>query len=322
MTSALVSVDDVRAAGERIRGVTVRTPLVSASIPAVDRPLAMKAESLQPTGAFKLRGAYNAVASLPSELRMAGVVTHSSGNHGRALAWAAHAFGVPAVVVSPEDTPAVKVTGMRAVGAEVVLVPAVDRETAAERIAAERGAQLVPPYNDPRIIAGQGTVGLEIIEDAPDVSVVLVPIGGGGLIAGVSLVLAALAEQATVIGVEPEFAADAADSLAAGRRVPWTDEQTVRTAAEGVRVPVVGELNWEYIRRYVHAVVTVTEDEITAAMGELARTFRLVAEPSGAVAPAAALYRAAELPGGRTVAVVSGGNVDPLVLADVVRPSP
>src|SRR5690606_14215954 len=158
------------------------------------------------------RGAYNAVASIPEDRRAAGVVTHSSGNHGRALAWAARAFGVPAVVVSPEHVPEVKVAGMRAVGAEVVLVPSEERETTAGRIADERGAELVPPYDDPRVIAGQGTVGLEIVEDAPDVDVVLGPVGGGGLISGVSLVLAALAPDAKVIGVEPELAADTRDS--------------------------------------------------------------------------------------------------------------
>ncbi|MQA04385.1 MAG: pyridoxal-phosphate dependent enzyme [Streptosporangiales bacterium] len=315
----LVSLDDVYAARDRLAGVAVRTPLLSPSTPPARGPVLIKPESLQPTGAFKLRGAYNAVATIPADRRAAGVVTHSSGNHGRALAWAARAFGVPAVVVSPDNVPEVKIAGMRAVGAEVVLVPAAERHEAACRIAAERGAELVPPYDDPRVIAGQGTVGLEIAADLPEVSTVLVPIGGGGLIAGVSLVLAELAKTATVIGVEPELAADAADSFAAGRRVAWTDEQTAATAAEGVRVPVVGELTWAHIERYVHQVVTVTEDEITAAIGELARSYRVVAEPSGAVAPAAALYHATDLPAGPVVAVLSGGNAEPQVLADAVR---
>lgn len=315
--SDLVTLDDVRAAAERIRGSVVRTPLVRAS--GDPRALALKPESLQPTGAFKARGAVNAVSAIPPERRAAGVVTHSSGNHGRALAWAAQAFGVPAVVVCPDDAPTVKIEGMRAVGAEVVLVAPADRHVTADRLAAERGATLVPPYDDARVIAGQGTVGLEIAEDLPEVATVLVPIGGGGLISGVALALAELCPDAKVVGVEPELAADAAESVATGRRVTWDADAVRRTVADGVRLPVVGELTWEHIRRYVHEVVTVSEDEIRSAMRELALTYRLVAEPSGAVAPAAALFHADVLPG-PVVAVVSGGNVDPALLAQVLRP--
>lgn len=314
----LVTLDDVRAAAERIRGAVVRTPLVRAS--GDPRALALKPESLQPTGAFKARGAVNAVASIPQDRRTAGVVTHSSGNHGRALAWAAQAFGMPAVVVCPEDAPAVKVDGMRAVGAEVVFVHPADRHEVADRLVAERGATLVPPYDHPWVIAGQGTAGLEIAEDLPDAAVVLVPIGGGGLISGISLALAELCPDVKVIGVEPELGADAAESLATGRRVTWDVDAVRRTVADGVRLPVVGELTWEHIRRYVHEVVTVSEDEIRSAMRELALTYRVVAEPSGAVAPAAALFHAAALPPGPVVAVVSGGNVDPALLAGVLRP--
>lgn len=312
----LVSFDDVRAAAKRLLGVAVRTPLVR--WPAAGPQLAVKPESLQPTGAFKLRGAYNALAALPEDRRAAGVVTHSSGNHGRAVAWAAREFGVPACVVVPDGTPAVKVDGIRALGAEVLPVPVADRVVEAERVAAERDATLVPPFDRAEVIAGQGTVGVEIAEDAPDVDVVLVPVSGGGLIAGIALAINAMCPNAAVIGVEPELAADAAASFAAGRRVSWGTEQTWRTAADGLRVPEVGELTWPHIQEYVHGFVTVTEEEIRAAMRELALGARLVAEPSGAVAPAAALYRRAELPAGRAVAVVSGGNLDPDLLAEVI----
>lgn len=314
----LLSLDDVRAAAKRLLGVAVRTPLVPWPASDPDRPVAFKPESLQPIGAFKLRGAYNAVAVLPDERRAAGVVTHSSGNHGRALAWAARQFGIQACVVVPEGTPAVKLDGMRALGAEVREVPAPDRAVAAERLAVERGATLVPPFDCVEVIAGQGTVGLEIAEDAPDVDVVLVPVSGGGLIAGIALAISSLCPGAAVIGVEPELAADAAESFAAGHRVQWDTDRTWRTAADGLRVPQLGELTWPYIQAHVHGFVTVTEDEIRAAMRDLALGSRLVAEPSGAVAPAAALYRAAELPPGRTVAVISGGNLEPRLLAEVV----
>lgn len=313
----LVSIDDVRAAAKRLSGIAVRTPLVPWPRPD-DRDIAIKPESLQPTGAFKLRGAYNAVASLTDAERAAGVVTHSSGNHGRAVAWAARAFGVRATVVVPDNAPTVKVDGIRAFGGEVVAVPVAERHARVEAIAAESGATVVPPYEHPAVIAGQGTVGLEIAEDASDVAAVLVPVSGGGLIAGVALAIAATCPGAKVIGVEPELAADAAESFAAGQRVTWDEQRTGRTAADGLRVPVVGELTWQHIRAYVHDVLTVTEDEMVAAMRELALGARLVAEPSGAVAPAAALYRAAELPAGKVVAVLSGGNASPEALVQAI----
>ncbi|MGH3097488.1 MAG: threonine ammonia-lyase [Streptosporangiales bacterium] len=313
----LVSIDDVRAAAKRLSGIAVRTPLVPWPRPD-DRDIAIKPESLQPTGAFKLRGAYNAIASLTDEERAAGVVTHSSGNHGRAVAWAARAFGVRACVVVPDSAPTVKVDGIRAFGGEVVPVPVAERLARVEAIAAESGATVVPPYEHPAVIAGQGTVGLEIAEDAPDVAAVLVPVSGGGLISGIALAIAATCPEAKVIGVEPELAADAAESLAAGERVAWDEERTGRTAADGLRVPVVGELTWQHIRAYVHDVLTVTEDEITATVRDLALGARLVAEPSGAVAPAAAIYRSVELPAGKIVAVLSGGNASPDALAQAI----
>lgn len=310
----LVSIVDIRAAAERIAPVVVRTPLLPTRW---DTDLWLKPESLQPVGSFKLRGATNAVARLDAEQRKRGVVTHSSGNHGQALAYAGRAVGVRCTVVAPEVAPSVKVEQMRAFGAEVLLVPPADRFVVAERIAAETGAVLVPPFDHRDVIAGQGTIGLEIVADLPEVDVVLVPVGGGGLSSGVAVAVRALRPSARIIGVEPEYAADARESLASGSVVRWPVEQTYRTSADGLRTHL-SELTLAHLRAHLDAIVTVTEEEIRAAMGRLVREARLVVEPSAAVAVAARLFHAAELPTGRTVAVVTGGNVDPTVLADLL----
>lgn len=308
---ALVTAAAVRLAAGRLAGVAVRTPLLPCEWAPAGRPLWLKPESLQPVGSFKIRGAFNAAAGIPLPERRHGLVTHSSGNHAQAVAWVARRLGVPATVVVPHGAPAVKVDAARALGAEVVLVPAAERESAAAAVVAERGGALLPPYDHPGVIAGQGTIGLEIADDLPDVDVVLVPVSGGGLIAGIALALAARSPRAAVIGVEPELAADARASLRAGHRVALTPEATARTAADALRVPVLGELAWEHVRRFVRDVVTVSEAEIRSAARVLARRSRLVAEPAGAVATAAYLFRGAQLPPGRTVALVSGGCVDP-----------
>ncbi|WP_200208839.1 threonine ammonia-lyase [Micromonospora coerulea] len=307
----LISIDDVRAAADDLAGPVVRTPL----LPTLwDDELWLKPESLQPVGSFKLRGATHAIARLGPAARARGVVTHSSGNHGQALAYAARAAGVRCTVVVPEGAPGVKVDRIRALDAEVVLVPPVRRLAEAERIAADTGAALIPPFDHPWIIAGQGTVGLEIIADLPEVDVVLVPVGGGGLSAGVATAVRALRPSAAVIGVEPLLAADARDSLAAGELVVWDVERTYRTVADGLRTQL-SALTLAHLRDRLDGIVTVTEEEILAATGRLAREARLVAEPSGAVAVAARLFHREELPPGRTVAVVTGGNVDPALLA-------
>jgi threonine dehydratase len=292
----------------------VRTPLLPTSW---SPEFFVKPESLQPVGSFKLRGATNAVARLSETARARGVVTHSSGNHGQALAYAARAFGAPCVVVIPEGAPQIKIEAVRGFGAQVVLVPPSERETTARAIAEERGMTLIPPYDHRDIIAGQGTVGLEIVEDLPDVDLVLVPVGGGGLSSGVSTAVKALTPEATVIGVEPELAADARESLAARAVVPWTDEQRYRTRADGLRTPL-SDLTLAHLSARLDGILTVTEDEIAAATTELIRGTRLVVEPSGAVATAARLFHSSELPSGRTVAVISGGNLDPAVLAALV----
>lgn len=306
---SLVSIDDVRAAAKLIDGAVMRTPLISAPWAG---DLRIKPENLQLTGAFKMRGAFNAVSRLGAEGRAHGIVADSSGNHAQAVAWAARSFGVPAVIVMPDASPPVKIDATRALGAEVVLVPAAERASRVRDLAAERGMSVVLPFDNLDVIAGQGTVGLEIAEDLPDVETVLVPVGGGGLISGVAVAVKALCPRARVVGVEPELAADVAASLAAGRRVRWDESLTFRTIADGVRTPLVGELTWPHIQALVDDVVTVSEDDILDAMSVLARRARLVSEPSGALATAAFLATPGRF--GRSVAVLSGGTVDPALL--------
>ncbi|OLT46913.1 threonine dehydratase [Saccharomonospora sp. CUA-673] len=314
----LVSLDDIRLAADRVRGRVLRTPLLPAPWAADasdDRPLWVKPESLQAIGAFKLRGAINALAALDEPSRARGVVAYSSGNHAQAVAYAARQFGVTAHIVMPEDTPRVKVDGTRRHGAEVVLVPLAERESTAYRLVDELGAVLVPPFDHPDIIAGQGTAGLEIAEDLPDVELVLVPVSGGGLASGIGTAVKALCPNAAVFGVEPDLAADAADSLRAGHIVEWPAQDRARTIADGLRAQP-SELTFAHLQAVLDGIVTVTDGEIRAAMRMLATGSRLIAEPSGAVPLAAYLHRADQLPRGRTVVVVSGGNVDREVLAD------
>lgn len=321
----LVSVDDVKAAALHIAGNVLRTPLMQAhwagdgggsGIGGRQSELWLKPENLQPIGAFKQRGATNALNQLDPVVRSRGVVTHSSGNHGQAVAWAARAYGVSAIVVMPDAAAPNKIDATKALGAEVVLVPAAERETAATKIVKERGCALVPPYDDKDVIAGQGTVGLEIVEDLPDVETVLVPVGGGGLISGVAAAVKGLVPNARLIGVEPELAADAAESLRAGKRISWDVDDTYRTIADGVRTTMLGEITWPHIAELVDEIVTVSEAEIIEAIGLLARHSRIVAEPSGALATAAFLKAPVSM--GSTAAVVSGGNVNPQLLSSAI----
>lgn len=322
----LVSVNEIRVAAVRLRGVALRTPLVPLGVGpagphAVGPRLLVKAESLQPTGAFKLRGAYNAISALPAERRDRGVVAHSSGNHARAVAYAAALLGVPATVVVPTNAPRVKVAAARSLGAQIVTCePSLAaRAAVVDELVAKHGYAPIPPFEHRDVIAGQGTVGLEIAEDCPDVDLVVCPVGGGGLISGVAAALAATNPTARVVGVEPELAADARDSLRRGHRVAWPAADTQRTIADSLRADQVGELPMRHLLGQVRDIVTVTEDEILAAMRVLATEARLVAEPGGAVAVAACLFRASELPAAtRHVAILSGGNVDPELLARVL----
>jgi threonine dehydratase len=316
----LVTLADIRAAAERISQAVMRTPLIPYAEAHSDRPLWIKAESLQPTSAFKLRGAYNKITLVLPQARRCGVVAHSSGNHARAVAWTARRLGLRAVIVMPDTTPPNKVAAVERLGAEIVIVPPEQRDTRAFELAEEHGYVPVPPYDDPDIIAGQGTMGLEIISDLPDVDVVLVPVSGGGLSSGVATAIKSLRPETLVVGVEPELASDAAQSFREGRRITWEAERTYRTVADGLRTTALGALPWEHIRRYLDAIVTVTEEQILDAMCRLAIDARLVAEPSGAVAFAAYLaHGGTTLPDtGKYAAVLSGGSVDPRLLARVL----
>jgi threonine dehydratase len=264
-----------------------------------------------------LRGAYNKIASLTDEERSRGVITYSSGNHAQGVAYAARALATKAVIVMPRNAPAIKREATVALGAEVVFVgpSGVERQEKAEELAAQHGYVIIPPYDDQKIIAGQGTAGLEIMEDLPDVDLVLVPIGGGGLISGIATAIKSVKPNAKVVGVEPELAADAQASFRAGEIVKFPPEQVLSTSADGLRSQYVGNLTFEHIRRYVDDVVTVSEEDILKTVKILAENPKTVAEPSGAVAPAAWLFRRDTLPASKhTVAVISGGNVDPELL--------
>ena len=324
--AALVTADEIRAAAERIDPVAVRTPMLQYPPlrpgDARSQPrLLVKPESLQPTGSFKIRGAYSAVSALGAEQRRHGVIAHSSGNHAQAVAYAAAIAGVPAVVVVPETAPAIKVDSARSLGAGIVTVePTMAARTAATaELAAEHGYTVIHPFEDRRVIAGQGTIGLEIGTQCPDVDVVLVPVSGGGLISGVATAIKDAHPDAAVIGVEPELAADARESLRAGDRIAWPAALTGRTIADALRVEQVGELTLAHMRAHVDGIVTVSEDEIRAAIRRIARDVRLIAEPGGAVTVAAYLFRLAELPAGRTyAAVLSGGNIAPDLFAELM----
>ncbi|MFC4586284.1 threonine ammonia-lyase [Sphaerisporangium corydalis] len=321
---ALATLDDILEARRRIHGITVRTPLLPCPWASDgERSLFLKPENLQLAGAFKIRGAYNRMSALSQRERARGVIAQSSGNHGQALAYAARILGVKAVVVMPDTAARVKIEATRAQGAEVLLVPPEDREKVTGRLAEEQGYVVVSPFDDPHIIAGQGTVGLEICEDATalglELDTVLVPVSGGGLISGVAAAMKLQRPEVRVIGVEPEFAADARESFHSGQRVSWPAAETGRTIADGLRISSVGALPFEHIQAYVDDIITVRESDIRATVAVLAREGHLIAEPSGAVATAAYLYQPDALPAGRVYAsVVSGGNIDPAMLVDLL----
>jgi threonine dehydratase len=322
----LVTIEAIRAAAARIAGVAVRTPLVRAAFPGVSgygfpREIRLKAESLQPIGAFKMRGAANKILQLtPGEIAR-GVITYSSGNHAQAVAYAAREVGAKAVIVMPSNAPAIKRAATLALGAEVVDVGVASSErlAMAEKLVREHGYVVVPPYDDEQIIAGQGTCGLEIVEEWPEVDLVLSPVSGGGLLGGVAAAVKQLRPEAKVFGVEPELAGDTAESFRTGKIVTWGAELTSRTIADGLRTQSVGKRNFAHIQAFVDGVITVTEAEIRAAMRAIVAVTHLVPEPSGAVAVAALLFHGAELPDyRRAAAIVSGGNVDPAMLAEVL----
>ncbi|HWF91031.1 MAG TPA: threonine/serine dehydratase [Terriglobales bacterium] len=319
----MVTLADIREAQARILGIAVRTPLLESQIhqdgtDADSRVLYLKPENQQPIGAFKLRGAYNKIASLSKEDRQRGVITYSSGNHAQGVAYAARALGMKAVITMPTTAPSVKLQATAALGAEIVLAgtTGVERQIKAEELSAQHGYVIIPPFNDEKIIAGQGTIGIEILEDLPDVETVLVPVGGGGLISGIATAIKLTNPSVKVIGVEPELGADAQASLRAGKIVELPGEQVTRTMADGLRAQYVGEINFEHIRLYVDDIVSVSEQEIEEATRKLAADPKTTAEPSGAVTVAAFLFHKDQLPQTKVnVAVISGGNIDPALLA-------
>lgn len=310
-----VTLDAIRAAAGRVRSIAKVTPLMDVSA-AAGRPLLLKVESLQPGGAFKIRGAYNMVAQLTEAQRGNGVITYSSGNHGQALALAARALGAHAVVVMPTTAPQIKVEGARSYGAEVIFAgtTSADRRKRAEEEAAARGLTIVPPFDHEWIIAGQGTAGLEILEQQPDVAAVLVPIGGGGLAAGVAAAIKQSRPDVKVIGVEPFGAAAMRASLDAGHAVTLPSTHSV---ADGLMPVRPGDLTFAHVRKFADDVVTVDDPQIIDAVVWLFRRANMVAEPSGAATVAAALAGKADhlADGGPIVAIVSGGNVSPDTLA-------
>jgi len=312
----LVTIDDIRTAARQVASHVVRTPLLEASWGDPDRPLWVKPESLQPIGAFKVRGAFNAIGALiAGSDPVSGVVAYSSGNHAQAVAYAAAVYGLPAHIVMPEETPAVKIDATRRHGARVVLCAAGQREIVAEQVAAETGAVMIPPFDHPGVIAGQGTIGLEIAENLPEVRSVFVPVSGGGLASGIGTAIKALCPRAVVIGVEPELAADTAEGLAQGRRVDWPITDRNRTIADGLRSQP-SELTFAHLQNVLDEIVTVSEAEIRSGVRELAFRARLVAEPSGAVALAG--YRKVAAPAGPAVVILSGGNVAPEMLGQIL----
>jgi threonine dehydratase len=319
--SLIVTLDDIRAARKRLEGVAVRTQLLEFSAAEGEsRKLYLKPENLQPIGAFKIRGAYNKVASLSPEERRRGVITYSSGNHAQGVAYAARALAVKAVIVMPRNAPAVKREATAALGAEIVFVGpgSAERQRKAEELAQEHGYVIVPPFNDEEIIAGQGTMGLEILEELPTVEAILVPVGGGGMLSGIATAIKLSQPSTKVIGVEPELAADAQASLRSGSIVQFPAEQVTQTVADGLRTQSIGPINFEHIKAYVDDIITVTEDEIAKTMRLLASNPKTVAEPSGSVAVAGFLFHRDELPKTTiNVAVISGGNIDPQVLQQI-----
>src|SRR5579862_929506 len=316
----MITLSDIHSARTRLHGITIHTRLIEFHHGDPIRRLFLKPENQQPIGAFKLRGAYNKIASLSDDEKKRGVISYSRGNHAQGVAYAARALGVKAVIVMPNNAPAIKREATAALGPDIVLVGpgSTERQLKAEELAAEHGYIIVPPYNDEHIIAGQGTIGLEILEDMPDVETVLTPVGGGGLISGVAAAIKMTNPKVNVFGVEPELAADAQASLRTGKIVQFPADQVTRTLADGLRTQSIGPINFDHMQCFVDGIVTVTEAEILEAMKLLSTNPETVAEPSGAVATAGFLFRADQLPKTKlNVAIISGGNIEPQMLAEL-----
>jgi len=329
MPVQLTTIETIHSAAARISSIAIRTPLISAQFPGLSghsqpREIYLKAESLQPIGAFKIRGASNKILQLTPEQIARGVITYSSGNHAQGVAYAAREVGAKAVIVMPSNAPAIKRAATLSYGAEIVDVGVASSERLAksDELVRRHGYVVIPPYDDEQIIAGQATCGLEIVESLPEVDLVLAPVSGGGLLSGVAAAVKQLSPRARVFGVEPELAGDTAESFRTGSIVTWGAELVSRTIADGLRTQSVGVRNFAHLQAFVEGIITVTESEIRAAVRAIVAATRLVPEPSGAVSTAALLFHADQLPPYRTaVAVVSGGNVDPALLAKILTES-
>jgi threo-3-hydroxy-L-aspartate ammonia-lyase len=310
---------DISAAHERLRGVATRTPVlrVAELDSRAGNSLFIKCENLQRVGAFKFRGAYNRLVQLTPDERRRGVVAFSSGNHAAGVALAAKLLDIQATIVMPEDAPATKLETTKALGAHIVTYQRLsgDREAIAAEIVARTLATLVPPFDDYRIMAGQGTTALELCQDVADLDALIVPLGGGGLLSGCAVAARELRKDITIYGVEPQAANDWQLSFQKGERVRTEIGQTI---ADGLQSPAPGELTWPIVRTLVNGIVTVSDDEIRAAMKLLFEAGRLVVEPSGAVGVAAAIFDKIPLRGKRVGVVISGGNVDPARLCALI----
>jgi threonine dehydratase len=321
----LVTLAEITAARERIRGTAVYTPMLEVPSPRTSGPqdlktsLFLKAESLQPMGAFKIRGAFNMIAQLPKDSLARGVITYSSGNHGQAVALAAQKLGAPAVIVMPTTAPQVKIDGCKSYGAEVIMegTTSLDRQKRAEQEAGARGLTIVPPFDHRQIIIGQGTMGLEILEQCPNVGTVFVPVGGGGMASGVAAAIKLSKPSVRIVAVEPTGAPKMSKSLEAGQPITLPSSKSI---ADGLMNLRPGDITFAHIRKFVDEVVTVSEADIASTVGWLFRHARLVVEPSGAVTTAAVALGLGnvDLTKGPVVAVVSGGNVAPEAFAKYV----
>ena len=320
---SLVSLSAIRDASKRIQSIARRTPVLDVS-DLVGRPLWLKCEPQQPGGAFKIRGATNMLKRLPADALKRGVITYSSGNHGQAVALAASRLGAPAVIVMPTTAPAIKIAGVKRWGAEVVLegTTSVDRKKRADAIAAERGLAMVPPFDHEWIIEGQGTCGLEILEQVPGVEIVAVPVGGGGLVSGVAAAIKLSRPDIKVVGVEPAGAAKMSASLAAGHPVTLPSTSSI---ADGLMPVRPGDLTFEHVRAFVNQVVTVDDALIARAALWLFHEAKQVVEPSGAATLAATLWPSEGSlladKSAKVVAILSGGNVAPESLAALANPA-
>ena len=314
---AMLTLDSLYQAAFALKGVARVTDLIRAPRMFPDNEVYLKTENLQLTGSFKLRGAYNRIARLSDEEKERGVVACSAGNHSQGVALAAQKAGLNAVICIPDGAPISKVEATRAYGAEVVLVPGVydDAYEKAIEIAKESGRTLIHPFDDDDVIAGQGTIALEILSALPEMDTCIVPVGGGGLISGMAFAIKALKPTCRVIGVQAAGAASMRHAFDEHRRVPL---ERVSTIADGIAVKMPGEKTFEYCRRYVDDIVTVSDDEIASAILSLMEQQKLVAEGAGAVSVAAAMAGRVELAGRKTVCLVSGGNIDVTILSRVI----